>query len=119
FAHAEHGEDNLAGIEQLEQTLKDQRAERQYLATCLGEFLDTGKAAELLRLSQELTEGDRFGGGYRVAVRDMQRIARLLHVQPRNRTPRSPDGEERTAGAVGEPGDLRYRRVDHRLRFLD
>src|SRR5262249_40895927 len=58
-------------------------------------------------------------GGYRIAVHDMQRIAGLPHVQPRQRPPGAADGVEAAVLASLEHGNAVEVFLDELFRLLE
>ena len=105
LAQAEGGEHHVARLERRQQPVERQAGERQ------GVDAPARHARHLLQRLGAL-HGDQAGHRARllgrdvVVMDDVQRIARLLHVQPGERTPGAAHGIEGLAGLLAQPAHV-------------
>ena len=82
LAHAERGKHHLPRLADTQDVFKNERRVRQQRPPRIRHHLDIGERIDVDPV-HELGEFERFVSRDRIAVHDMQRIAGLPHVQPR------------------------------------
>ena len=102
LAQAEGGEHHGPGLERGQQTVERQAGERQGIDAAARHARHLLQRLGALHRDQP-GHGARLFGGDLVVMDDVQRIARLLHVQAGEGTPRAAHGVEGLAGFLAQP----------------